>query len=60
MDQFGGKKGFKYKASNFKKTLLENHNKPRAIQKEMLEDELKNWMKGYEQIDDILVMGVRV
>ena len=60
MDQFGGKKGFKYKASNFQKILLENHNKPMAIQKEMLEDELKNWMKGYEQTDDILVMGVRV
>jgi len=60
MDQFGGKKGFKYKASNFQKILLENHNKPMAIQKEMLEDELKNWMKGYEQTDDILVMGVRI
>jgi len=60
MDQFGGKKGFKYKAPNFQKRLLENHNKPMVIQKELLEQELKNWMKGYEQTDDILVMGVRV
>ena len=60
MDQFGGKKGFKYKSSNFQKLLMENHNKPMVIQKELLEQELKNWMKGYEQTDDILVMGVRV
>ncbi len=60
MDQFGGKKGFKYKSSNFQKILTENHNKPMIIQKELLEQELKNWMKGHEQTDDILVMGVRV
>ena len=60
MDQFGGKKGFKYKASNFQKILMENHNKPMVIQKDKLEQELKNWMKGYEQTNDILVMGVRV
>ncbi len=59
-DQFGGKKGFKYRASNFQRILVENHNKPMIIQKEMLEDELKSWMKAYEQTDDILVMGVRV
>ncbi|MEN8123139.1 MAG: two-component regulator propeller domain-containing protein, partial [Bacteroidota bacterium] len=60
MDQFGGKKGFKFRASNFQKILVENHNKPMVIQKELLEQELKTWMKGYEQTDDILVMGVRV
>jgi len=27
------------------------------IQKELLDDELKNLMKGYDQTDDILVMG---
>jgi len=59
-DQFGGKKGFKYRASNFQRILVENHNKPMIIQKEMLEDELKSWMNGYEQTDDIIVMGVRV
>ena len=60
MDQFGGKKGFKYKTGNFQNILVENHNKPMVIQKELLEQELKTWMKGYEQTDDILVMGVRV
>ncbi|RLD83686.1 MAG: hypothetical protein DRJ10_03000 [Bacteroidetes bacterium] len=60
MDQFGGKKGFKYKASNFQQILFENHGRPMVIQMELLEQELSNWMKGYEQTDDILVMGVRV
>jgi len=60
VDQFGGKKGFKYKAPNFQKILMVNHNKPMVIQKELLEQELKNWMKGHEQTDDILVLGVRV
>ncbi|MFN8254474.1 MAG: two-component regulator propeller domain-containing protein [Bacteroidales bacterium] len=59
-DQFGGEKGMKFKASNFKKILLENHDKPMQIQKEKLEQTLQNWMKTYEQTDDILVMGVRV
>ncbi|MEN8120860.1 MAG: two-component regulator propeller domain-containing protein [Bacteroidota bacterium] len=60
MDQFGGKKGFKYKTGNFQKILYENHRKPMVVQKELLEQELKQWMKSYEQTDDILVMGVRV
>jgi serine phosphatase RsbU (regulator of sigma subunit) len=60
MDQFGGENGLKFKASNFQKILLENHDKPMQIQKEKLEQHLNSWMKGYEQTDDILVMGVRV
>jgi len=60
MYQFGGRKGFKYKVSNFQKKLLEILLKPISIQKEILEQELGNWMNGHEQTDDILVMGVRV
>ncbi|RLD84904.1 MAG: hypothetical protein DRJ07_04245, partial [Bacteroidetes bacterium] len=60
MDQFGGEKGFKYKSSNFQQFLFEHHSRPMILQKELLEQELKNWMKGHEQTDDILVMGVRV
>ncbi|MDF1550146.1 MAG: SpoIIE family protein phosphatase [Bacteroidales bacterium] len=60
IDQFGGKHGFKFKTVNFQKLLLKNHQKPMIIQKELLEQELSTWMKGYDQTDDILVMGVRV
>jgi serine phosphatase RsbU (regulator of sigma subunit) len=60
MDQFGGENGMKFNSSQFQRILLGNHDKPMQIQKEKLEQELTNWMKGYEQTDDILVMGVRV
>ena len=60
IDQFGGEKGLKFKSANYKKILFENHSKPMVIQKENLENELDSWMKGYEQTDDILVMGVRI
>lgn len=60
VDQFGGKKGFKYKTSNFQKKLMEIHLEPMCMQKELLEKELSEWMTGWEQTDDILVVGVRV
>ena len=44
----------------FKKLLLSIHDKEMSEQKTILDDTLKDWMKGYEQIDDICVMGVRV
>lgn len=60
MDQFGGSMNHKYMSKNFKRKLLEIHNKPMFVQKELLDDELDKWMGGIEQTDDILVMGVRV
>jgi len=59
-DQLGGKNALKYKGAKFQKILFENNKKPMVIQKELLEQELQSWMKGHEQTDDILVMGVRV
>jgi len=59
VDQFGGR-GDKFLAKNFRKILLEIHSMPMSIQKELLEKELDNWKVGFEQTDDILVMGVRI
>ena len=59
-DQFGGPKGKKFMFGKFKKLLLSIHEKEMAEQKTILDNTLKDWMKGYEQIDDICVMGVRV
>ncbi|MEN8156570.1 MAG: SpoIIE family protein phosphatase, partial [Bacteroidota bacterium] len=58
-DQFGGPKGGKYKARPFKKLLLEISKDTMDKQETRLEIELKSWMGGIEQIDDILVMGIR-
>ena len=59
-DQFGGSRGKKFMHCKFKKLLLSMHEKEMAEQQQILDDTLKEWMKGYEQIDDICVMGVRV
>ena len=59
-DQFGGPAGKKYKTSQFKKLLLELHDKPVATQKELLAKAHNNWKGALEQVDDVCVFGVRI
>ncbi len=59
-DQFGGPKGKKFMIRNFKQLLSENLHKPMDEQKKVLEETLNEWMANTEQVDDILVIGVRV
>jgi len=58
-DQFGGKKGKKYKYKPFKKLLIENSDLHMNIQKEILTKTLKVWMGKNEQVDDICIIGVK-
>ncbi len=58
-DQFGGEKGSKYKSRPFKRLLQRISTEPVKKQEELLNNELNNWMAGEEQVDDILVMGIR-
>ncbi len=60
IDQFGGKKGKKFMIERFKKTLLEIQNLEMEKQKQYLSNTIKSWMGNYEQIDDILVMGIKI
>ena len=60
MDQKGGKEKKKYMSKNFKKLLLEIHAQPMYDQKEILSKTLDTWMGDSSQLDDILVIGVRV
>ncbi len=59
-DQFGGEDGRKFMSKNFKKLLLQIYEKPMAEQKALLNARIEEWMGGEEQIDDIIVIGVRV
>lgn len=59
-DQFGGEDGSKFKTKNFKKLLLEIHHKPMEEQHKILEETIDDWRGRWEQVDDIIVMGVRV
>ena len=58
-DQFGGPNGKKFKMKTFRELLLKIS--PLDVDKQHLElkNNMKNWMGEEEQIDDILIMGVR-
>jgi len=58
-DQFGGEKGGKYKARPFKNFLARISSEPVKKQMSLLETELKDWMGSEDQVDDILVTGIR-
>ncbi len=58
--QFGGKDGNTMKSKPFKQFLLDIHQKPMSEQLDLLQNEFDKWRGRYEQIDDVLVMGVRV
>ena len=59
-DQFGGESGKKYKYKPFKEFLLSIHEKSMSEQHKLLEQDFINWLGDYSQIDDVLVIGVRV
>ena len=59
-DQFGGPKGKKFKYKPFKRLLSENRNRPMKEQKELLEIAFNDWKQGVEQIDDVLVIGIKI
>jgi serine phosphatase RsbU (regulator of sigma subunit) len=59
-DQFGGEDGQKFKTKNYKKLLLEIHQKPMAEQREILDSTVDTWRGEWEQVDDIIIMGIRV
>ncbi len=62
-DQFGGPgggEGKKYMYKQFENVLLTNHKKDFTLQKQILETEIDKWKGNLEQVDDILVIGVRI
>ena len=59
-DQFGGTDGFKMKSQKFKEILLTCSHKSNSEQMGILETEFRKWKGKYEQVDDILVMGIQI
>ncbi|TAL58997.1 MAG: hypothetical protein EPN85_10245, partial [Bacteroidetes bacterium] len=59
-DQFGGPKGKKFKYSQFKQLLLSIQDKTMDEQHDILHKTMADWKGELEQIDDILVIGVRI
>lgn len=59
-DQFGGEHGFKFGSKKFKRLLLQTCKQGLKQQYKSIASELNTWQGKYEQIDDILVMGVEI
>jgi serine phosphatase RsbU (regulator of sigma subunit) len=59
-DQFGGIDNRKFMISQLKQLLLSIHSKEMAEQKTIVKDTIEKWRGKEHQIDDILVMGVKV
>jgi serine phosphatase RsbU (regulator of sigma subunit) len=59
-DQFGGDKGKKMMTKNFKHLLVSVSSMPMTAQKAELEKAFDGWKGTHQQIDDVLVIGVRV
>lgn len=59
-DQFGGPRGKKFMAGNFRSLLVEVSKMPIDKQKAELNNTIESWRGNLEQVDDILVIGVTV
>lgn len=59
-DQFGGAKGKKFMQNQFRNLLFDIHIKPMPEQKRILDQTIEHWRGNEDQVDDILVMGMRV
>jgi len=58
-DQFGGPKQKKFMIKRFKQLLLDIHQQPLEAQRDKLDTTIEDWMDEEEQVDDILVVGMR-
>jgi serine phosphatase RsbU (regulator of sigma subunit) len=59
-DQFGGPNCKKFKYATFKALLLEIHKLPMAKQKLRLEKEFYEWKGTNTQVDDVLILGLKL
>ena len=59
-DQFGGPIGKKFKYKPMQKILLENYMKSGEEQRLALNQAFEEWIGNLDQIDDVLVIGIRI
>jgi len=60
VDQFGGPKDKKFMKKRFKQILIDNYKLPMEEQKELLDKAYEEWKGEGEQVDDVLVIGLKV
>jgi len=59
-DQFGGPKGKKFKYKPLSSLLLSNSGLRMQQQKEVLYNNFESWRGDLEQVDDVLMIGIRI
>ncbi|MFT5957823.1 MAG: serine phosphatase RsbU (regulator of sigma subunit), partial [Flavobacteriales bacterium] len=60
VDQFGGPKGKKFMKKKLRELLLQIAHLEVEIQHQKLNEALITWKRSLDQVDDILMIGVRV
>lgn len=59
VDQFGGNENKKFMYRRFRHLLTTIHTFPLSDQKSVLDENIKTWMAGNPQLDDIMVLGFK-
>ncbi len=59
-DQFGGPLGKKFKMVRLKNLLKDIHKKPMEEQYEYVKSTFNLWREEYDQVDDVLFMGIKL
>jgi len=59
-DQFGGERDKKFGMKKFKQLILETGKLPINEQHKTIERTFDKWKEGYEQVDDVLLIGVEI
>jgi len=60
VDQFGGPTGKKIKIKQFKEWLAACSGLPFVKQKQKIEESLNKWKEGFDQTDDISLIGIKL
>lgn len=59
-DQFGGPEGKKLMSKKFKEILMNIHESSMDSQLHTIDNYIQNWRGKFEQVDDLLVIGIHV
>ncbi|MFP4019032.1 MAG: PP2C family protein-serine/threonine phosphatase, partial [Bacteroidales bacterium] len=59
-DQFGGPKGKKFRYKYFKELIFSINGSPMSTQKKIMEQTFLKWKGQYEQVDDVLILGIKI
>lgn len=59
-DQFGGEKGKKIKTSNMRQMLEQIRTLPIEKQEMIVDRYFNRWKEGYDQVDDVLFIGLKL